>query len=152
MKKILALILVFTMTATLACCGATEEKLPETTEPNQEAASEVTEGNEEKIFAVIDAKDCFYNAGYKEFISGAEVSAEYTFAAENSEAVEWSIYVLDEAFDEGFRYITQVAEPVLVGNGKISVNAGQYVYVHCSANEFTTGVADENAKLNVTVT
>lgn len=32
-----------------------------------------------------------------------------------------------------------------------AVNAGQFVYVYCSANEFTTGVPDENAKLNITV-
>ena len=33
----------------------------------------------------------------------------------------------------------------------VFVNEGKYVYVYCSANEFTTGVVDEDAKLNVTV-
>ena len=65
--------------------------------------------------------------------------------------MEWSVYVLDQAFDEGFRYIKQVAEPALVGDGTIFIDEGLYVYVYCSANEFTTGVADETAKLNVTV-
>ena len=106
---------------------------------------------EEKIFAILEAKDCFYDAGFVELISGAKEAAEYTFTSGNSDAVEWRVYILDQEFEEGFRYIKQVAEPVLTGNGTILVNEGQYVYVYCSANEFTTGVVDEHAKLNITV-
>ncbi|MBQ2778050.1 MAG: hypothetical protein IJF50_11130 [Peptococcaceae bacterium] len=40
---------------------------------------------------------------------------------------------------------------VLLGDGIISVDAGQYVYIYCSVNEFTAEAADENAKLNITV-
>ena len=129
MKKIIVFFLTFVITAALVACGAEETK----------------------TIAVIEAKDCFYDAGYVEFVAGAEEAEEYTFTAENSEGVQWRVYVLDQVFDEGFRYIAQAAEPVLVGDGKISVEPGQFVYVYCSANEFTTGVADENAKLNVTV-
>ena len=128
MKKRVLFLLALVMATALAACGA-----------------------KEKIFAVIEAKNCFYDAGFVELIAGAEESAEYTFTAENSETVQWWVYVLEEAFEEGFRYIKQVAEPVLTGDGKISVEAGQFVYVYCSANEFTTGVVDENAKLNVTM-
>ena len=102
-------------------------------------------------FAIIEATDCYQNAGYLEFISCAETSAEYTFTAENSETIEWQVYVFDEAFEDGFRYISQVAEPVLTADGTISVNEGQYVYIYCSANEFTSIVADENAKLCIIV-
>ena len=102
-------------------------------------------------FAIIEATDCYQNAGYLEFISCAETSAEYTFTAENSETIEWQVYVFDEAFEDGFRYISQASEPVLVGDGTISVDKGQYVYIYCSANEFTSIVADENAKLYITV-
>lgn len=129
MKKIVVVILVLAMVMTFGACGAKEET----------------------TFAVIEAKNCFYDAGFVEFIAGAEAPAVYTFTAENSEGVQWRVYVLDQAFDEGFRYIAQAAEPVLVGDGKASVDAGQFVYVYCSANEFTTGVVDENAKLNVTM-
>ena len=129
MKKIMAFLFALIMATALASCGMKGEK----------------------TFTVIEAKDCFYDAGYVELIAGAEVAAEYTFAAENSEGVQWRVYVLDQAFDEGFRYIAQAAEPVLVGDGSVSVDAGQFVYVYCSANEFTTGVVDEKAKLNITV-
>ena len=107
--------------------------------------------NEENDFTTVLAKDCYGSAGYTELIAGAEKSAVYNFTAENSADVEWSVYVLDEAFEDGYRYIAQFTEPVLVGDGIISVDAGQYVYVYCSVNEFTAEAADENAKLNITV-
>ena len=128
MRKIMAFLLALVMATALAACGA-----------------------EEEFFAVIEAKNCFYDAGYVELIADAEEPAEYIFTAENSETLQWRVYVLDEAFEEGFRYIAQAAEPVLVGDGKIDLKPGQFVYVYCSANEFTTGVADETAKLKVTV-
>ena len=128
MRKIMAFLLALVMATALAACGA-----------------------EEEIFAVIEAKNCFYDAGYVELIADAEEPAEYIFTAENSETLQWRVYVLDEAFEEGFRYIAQAVEPVLVGDGKIDLKPGQFVYVYCSANEFTTGVADETAKLKVTV-
>ena len=107
--------------------------------------------NEETPFAVIEAKDCYRNAGYVEFILDAEASAEYTFSSENSEAVQWRVYVFDQAFEDGFRYIAQAAEPVLVGDGKVTVQAGQFVYIYCSANEFTVEAPNADAKLNITV-
>ena len=134
MKKILVFLLVISMLMAFVGCGAKEETPAE-----------------ETYFATIEAKDGFHDAGYVTFIAGAEAAAAYTFTAENSEAVQWRVYVFDEEFDEGYRYIAQAAEPVLVGDGTVSVEAGQFVYVYCSANEFTTGVVDENAKLNVTV-
>ena len=129
MKKIVIFLLAFAMLTVFAACGA----------------------NDEESFEAINAKDCFMEAGYIEYIAGAEKDCDITFAAENSEAVEWSVYVFDEAFADGFRYISQAAEPVLVGDGTVSVKAGQFVYVHCSVNEFTADSSDENAKLNVAV-
>lgn len=129
MRKTFVLLIAFVMITALIACGAKDEK----------------------IFTIIEAKDCFDDAGFVELIAGAKEASEYTFTSENSDAVEWSVFVCDEAFDDGFRYIKQIAEPVLVGDGTIFIDEGQYVYVYCSENEFTTGVVDENAKLNVTV-
>ena len=133
MKKIIIHVLIYVMLMTLTACGA-----------NDETDTEI-------IVTVIEAKNCFHDAGFIELIADMKEPAEYTFTAENSETVEWAVYILDEAFDDGFRYIKQVTEPVLLGDGTISIAKGQYVYVYCSANEFTTGAADENAKLKVTV-
>ena len=151
MRKPIVLLLTFVMIASLTACGGNETKPVETPETSVETVPEITETEEKTIFTIIKAKDCFYDAGFVELIAGATESSEYTFTAENSDAVEWSVYVLDQAFDEGFRYIKQVAEPALVGDGTIFIDEGLYVYVYCSANEFTTGVADETAKLKVTV-
>ena len=172
MKKMISALLALVMALVCSACGAKEETPPAVIETQKEPPaivetqeekpsavidekveepSAVTEETVEEPFAVIEAKDCFYDAGYIEFIAGAEVPGEYTFTAENSESVTWRVYVFDEAFDDGFRYISQAAEPMLAGDGTVSVGAGQFVYVYCSANEVTTGVINENAKLIVTV-
>ena len=151
MRNPFILLLALLMIATLTACGANETKPLETAKTNEEKVSEITEPEGEKIFTIIEAKDCFDDAGFVELIAGTKESSEYTFTAENSDAVEWCVYIFDQVFDEGFRYIKQAAEPVLVGDGTIFIDEGQYVYVYCSANEFTTGIVDENAKLNVTV-
>ena len=152
MKKLMCLVLALVMVLALAACGAKEEPAETTaeTEAVTIATTEATEAVAEMVFATFEAKNCFYDAGFVELIDGASESAVYTFTAENSDAVEWWVYVLDESFEEGFRYIKQVAEPVLKGDGEVFVEAGKFVYVYCSANEFTTGVVDENAKLKVT--
>ena len=127
MKKIIVFLLAFAMLLSFAACGA----------------------NEEKSFSVVTAKSCYENAGYKQFTLEAEEPCELTFEAVDSEEVEWSFYVLDEVFDDGLRYIGQSFKPVLVGDGTISVEAGQVVYIYCSVNEFTADAPDENAKLKI---
>ena len=129
MKKIFVFLLAFAMVVSFAACGA----------------------NEEKSFATVNAKDCFRDAGYIQlFKDGAAESTELTFTAENSETTEWSVYVFDEKFEDGFRYISQAAEPVLTGDGSIVIEPGQFVYIYCSVNEFTADAPDENAKLIIT--
>ena len=145
MRKPLVLLLAFVMIMALTACGAN------VTKTHAEAAPETTAPAKEKIFATIEAKNCFYDAGFVELIAGTREASEYTFTAENSDAVEWRVYILDQAFDDSLRYIKQITEPVLIGNGTIFIDEGQYVYVYCPANEFTTGVVNENAKLHITV-
>ena len=160
MKKSFIILLALVMIAALVACGAKENEPTDPTDANVEQTSEVTteetteavaEEDEPSIFTTVEAKDCFDNAGFVELIDGATDAAEFIFASEDSDAVEWSVYVFDEAFEDGFRYIKQAAEPVLVGDGTVSVEVGQYVYVYCSVNEFTADAADENARVNVLV-
>ena len=160
MKKSLIILLAIVMIAALVACGAKENEPTEPTDANVEQTSEVTteeateaviEEDEPSIFTTIEAKDCFNNAGFVELVDGATDAAEFIFASEESDAVEWSVYVFDEAFEDGYRYIKQAADPVLVGDGTVSVEVGQYVYVYCSVNEFTADAADENARVNVLV-
>ena len=150
MKKWIVMLLAVAMVMALVACGTEEEKPAETAAVVEEP-TETVAAVEETPFATIEAKECYYDAGFVELIAGAEEASTYVFAGENSEADQWSVYVLEEAFEEGYRYIKQVAEPVLTGDGEVTVEPGQFVYVYCAANEFTTAAADENAKLNVTV-
>ena len=143
MKRFAVILLAFTMIMVLSACSKTEE-ITTTFIPEETTATEVP-------FTIIEAKDCYDNAGYVELIAGAEKSAVYTFTVENSDTVKWRVYIFDEAFDEGFRYISQAAEPVLDGDGKVSVDEGQFVYVYCSVNEFTEDAPDEHAKLKITI-
>ncbi|MBQ7086744.1 MAG: hypothetical protein IJM96_04635 [Clostridia bacterium] len=143
MKRFAVILLAFTMIMVLSACSKTEE-ITTTFIPEETTAAKVP-------FTIIEAKDCYNNAGYVELISRAEKSAEYTFTADNSDTVKWRVYIFDEAFDEGFRYISQAVEPVLDGDGKVSVCKGQFVYVYCSVNEFTEDNSDEHAKLKVAV-
>ena len=160
MKKSFIVLLALVMIAALVACGAKENEPTEPTVTQEEQTSEVTtedvaeaaaEEDEPSIFTTVEAKDCFNNAGFVELIDGATDAAEFIFASEESDAVEWSVYVFDEAFEDGFRFIKQAADPVLVGDGTVSVEVGQYVYVYCSVNEFTADAADENARVNVLV-
>ena len=163
MKKGLIILLALVMIAALVACGAKENEPTEpdvyeeqtsevtTEEVTEDVAEAVAEEDEPSIFTTVEAKDCFNNAGFVELIDGATDAAEFIFASEDSDAVEWSVYVFDEAFEDGFRYIKQAADPVLVGDGTVSVEVGQYVYVYCSVNEFTADAADENARVNVLV-
>ena len=143
MNRFAVILLAFAMIMSLTACSEKEE-ITTTSIPEETTSAEVP-------FTIIEAKDCYNNAGYVEFISGAERPAEYTFTAENSDTVKWRVYIFDEAFAEGFRYISQAAEPVLDGDGKVSVDEGQFVYVYCSVNEFTEDAPDEHAKLKVAV-
>ena len=163
MKKSFIVLLALVMIAALVACGAKENEPTDPTVTQVEQTSEVTTEevteesteavaeDEPSIFTTVEAKDCFNNAGFVELIDGATDAAEFIFASEESDAVEWSVYVFDEAFEDGFRYIKQAADPVLVGDGTVSVDVGQYVYVYCSVNEFTADAADENARVNVLV-
>lgn len=154
MRKILTLMLAFAMFATLTACG--DNKSEKTDEPVATPGESVIEQegmlSQEENLSILEAKDCFSNAGYVEFIAGAEETANYLFTAENSEDAGWLVYVFDEKFEDGPRYIGQAAEPALVGDGMLTVQAGQYVYVYCSANEFTEDAPNEVAKLNINKT
>ena len=90
MKRFAVILLAFAMIMSLTACSEKEEITTTT-------MTEATTSN--STFTVIEAKDCYDNAGYVELISGAEKSAEYTFIAENSDTVKWRVYIFDKASD-----------------------------------------------------
>lgn len=73
------------------------------------------------------------------------VGADYGY---DSDAISWTIYVLDEEFTDGWRYLSQAhssAIEALNGSVDIALKTGQYVYCVPSLNGFTGAEAPENA-------
>ena len=86
---------------------------------------------------VVSAKDGFDNAGFSVFYN--DTPATYSFTS-SSKDITWTIFLLDEEFEDAVRYIPQAFEPALEGDGTLEIEAGKYIYIQCSENGFT---ADE---------
>ena len=97
MRKIHIFLFVFAMITVLTACAANAENPLQTTELTVAQVSEATQTDELEIFATIEAKNCFNDAGFIELIAGTSEALEYTFTSENSDSVEWAVYILDEA-------------------------------------------------------
>lgn len=126
MKKALVIILSVLMLVAFAACNSSASK------PAEEA--EVT---------TIKAADVFDQHGFG--VAECTESGSYRFWAENSDGVEWTVYVLDEEFEDGVRYISQAYEASLVGDGNLELKEGQFVYIQCSANDLTGVEAPDGA-------
>lgn len=85
----------------------------------------------------VSASEGFDNAGFTAAICDA--TAKYSFKS-SSKDVTWSVYILDEEFEDVARFIPQAFSSALEGDGTIEIEEGKYVYIQCSVNGFT---ADE---------
>ena len=83
---------------------------------------------------VVTAKDGFENAGVTGFVCGA--TASYSFTSSSGETA-WSVFVLDEAFEDGARYLPQAETPALEGDGTLSIEEGKIIYILCSESIFS---------------
>ena len=142
MKKIIALLMVISLAVCFAACGKTGDTSGET---SSEIAAETINEAERRLIInsepfVITAKDGFDNAGVTELVCDAD--ATYSFTA-NDDSASWSIYVLDEKFEDGARYLSQANEPALEGNGNLEIAEGKYIYVLCSESAFSADSASE---------
>lgn len=65
------------------------------------------------------------------------------FAYTSNPDITLEIYVLDEEFQDGLRYIPQAYEPAAIDDAIISVDEGQWIYIYCSDNSYTTSEPSE---------
>lgn len=77
------------------------------------------------------------------FYLPVEESGMFSAYCDNSN-VTLEIYVLDEEFQDGLRYIPQAYEPTAIDDAIISVDEGQWIYIYCSDNSFTTSEPSES--------
>lgn len=146
MKKLtaiaIALILVCGCLLGLCACGNQKQTQPQPSDDqNTEAKTEVERRmiiNSEPF--VITAKDGFDNFGVTELICDA--TETYSFTA-SDEDTTWKVFVLDEKFADGARYLPQAAEPALDGNGTLKIEEGKYIYILCSESAFSGDTASD---------
>ncbi len=87
----------------------------------------------------VSAADVFDTAG----VTGFTCDAPMTYKFEAKGDADWKVYLLDEVFSDGERYLSQAYPPALIGDGVLSVKAGQFMYVECSENAFTADAAPD---------
>ena len=116
-----------------------EENLPADEEISEEGEIEAqikseTEQSGELILS-INPEDVWEAYGYSHF--KAEKTGVYNFKPVNSEAVQWCVYLMDEEFPDAERYIPQVYDMALDGEGALNIPEGKFVYVYSTANGWT---------------
>ena len=87
---------------------------------------------------VITAEDGFDNAGVTELLCDATETYSFTKSYDDT---TWKVYVLDEKFADGARYLSQAEEPALEGDGTLEIEEGKYIYILCSESAFTADAA-----------
>ncbi len=150
MKKsiaiVISLILVLGCLFGLCACGNQEQ--PQT-QPSEEQSTETqTEAQtaaERRMIInsepyVITAKDGFDNFGVTELLCDA--TETYSFTASNEDTT-WKVFVLDEKFADGARYLPQAEQPALEGNGTLKIEEGKYIYILCSESSFSGETASD---------
>ncbi len=74
----------------------------------------------------------------------------YTFKHSGNDDVPWNIYILDEEFTDGIRYLYSYYTPDGITEFTSELKSGQYVYLICTENEWTDS-ADDFADTSVSV-
>lgn len=146
MKQVLIIITALCLALSLAACsenGQTSTYREDNytdLRPQIDVTASYTSSNVAPMLA--DGTKCEYNTFY-EFV--AEKDADYSFVLikDSDSALEnlkWYIYVLDERFENGKRYLYESDNPDYTVTAEMpaiaSVKAGQYVYCFCSQNAY----------------
>ncbi|GEM_PF-4679894 len=147
MKKLTLLILSVLLVLTLSACEDKIQPDPYTENnyadlyPNSSAYTDQNSSN--SVALLSDGLQCDYNRFYEYF---ADTDSNYTFSVVKTsskvvDGLKWHIYILDERFSYGLRYLYESNNPDLIvtteQSASIAVKAGQYVYCFCSYNEYT---------------
>ena len=146
MKQVLIIITALCLALSLAACsenGQTSTYREDNytdLRPQIDVTASNTSSNAAPVLA--DGTKCEYNTFY-EFV--AEKDADYSFVIikDSDSALEnlkWYIYVLDERFENGKRYLYESDNPDCVINlgESVSLNLveNSYIYCFCSYNEY----------------
>lgn len=88
-----------------------------------------------RIEEIVSCQDCFHNIGFKENV--CKQTGLYYFERNKNENDEyelfdWYVFIFNEK--QKYKDIKELYEPVVVNEGSIQINKGQYIYILCSYN------------------
>ncbi|MDD7429120.1 MAG: hypothetical protein PUK49_05000, partial [Oscillospiraceae bacterium] len=106
---------------------AAEETVTET----QTEASAEADTSEDDTPADEDAPLAVYDNNMKTYCFNVEKDGSYTFKHSGNDDTPWNIYILDEEFTDGMRYLYSNYTPDGVTEFTADLKAGQYVYFIC---------------------
>lgn len=110
---------------------STAEAESETAPPETTASSADSVSETENDITVVDDNFDSY-----EYIP--EKDGVYSFKKEDPDDPDWEIYVLDEQFGDGIRYLFSNYEPNAVSDTELSLKAGQHIYCICKVNQWNS--------------
>ena len=100
------------------------------------------------LIGEISPEENWAEYGYAKIL--APKTGLYNFEPVNSEGIDWEVYVLDEEFTDAERYIPQVYDPVVVGQGAANIEEGKIIYLYSSANSWTMIETPEGCVCRIT--
>ena len=144
MKKLALIIILSAVVLCVSSCGVKETVQPHSEDVYADLYPEITDNNDTSSNAIMlgDTAQCEYDTFYEYMV---DADADYTFsvhktASKTVDGLKWYIYVLDERFTSGLRYLYESGNPDLTVtvDEPVSFNlkAGQYVYCFCSYNGY----------------
>lgn len=147
MKKGLAILLAAAVLTGFSACGSSR---PAAEEPSTTEAADAAQSSLRYLIinsepCVVTAADGFDNAGVTGFLCDA--TATYAFKASSADT-KWSVFVLDQEFNDGARYLPQAETPALEGDGTLTIEAGKIIYILCSESAFS---ADEPSAASLSI-
>lgn len=110
------------------------------TEKETETSSETTES------VLEEAKEneplYTYKSSMQTYDFKVTEDGSYSFKHSGNDDVAWNVYILDEEFTDGIRYLYSNYTPDGVTEFTADLKAGQYVYLICTQNEWTNSADD----------
>ncbi len=156
MKRFLIIITALCVIFTLVSCGqnSTTSTYREDsyTDLRPQIDETLSDTSSNAASVISDGIKCEYNTFY-EFVADKNTDYSFVISEEGGSVpdnLKWYIYVLDERFENGMRYLYESNNPdytvTLEMPAIATVKSGQYVYCFCSQNAYN---ASSDAEIDV---
>ena len=142
MKKLALIIILLLMMSSVSSCDGKETVQPHSEDGYTNLYPQTSDSAGASLSADVlgNATQCEYDRFYEYSV---DTDAEYTFSVHKTgtktvDGLKWYIYVLDERFTNGLRYLYESGNPDLTVTAddpvSVQIKSGQYIYCFCSYN------------------